>query len=117
MTPNLLRWRGLLWWVVPFAALALLLGIETDWGRAIRRLPGPAPTIEPKPVVAALLLSAGSLTDRIGARRAYATGVAVFVVASAACGLAPNLAILVAGRPRRPSPIRRAAVCKRASSS
>jgi general secretion pathway protein N len=55
MNPNMLRWRGLLWWVIPFAALALLLGIETDWGRAIRRLPGPAPTIEPKPVVAALL--------------------------------------------------------------
>ena len=41
--------------MVPFAALALLLGIETDWGRAIHRLPGPPPTIEPKPVVAALL--------------------------------------------------------------
>jgi hypothetical protein len=55
MNQNMLRWRGLLWWVIPFAALALLLGIETDWGRAIRRLPGPAPTIEPKPVAAALL--------------------------------------------------------------
>jgi hypothetical protein len=55
MNPNMLRWRGLLWWAVPFAALALLLGIETDWGRAVRRLPGPPPTIEPKPVAAALL--------------------------------------------------------------
>lgn len=55
MNPNMLRWRGLLWWVVPFASLALLLGIETDWGRAVHRLPGPPPTVEPKPVAAALL--------------------------------------------------------------
>lgn len=38
---------------------------------------------------AALLLSAGALSDRIGARRAFGTGVAVFVAASAACGLRP----------------------------
>ena len=49
------RWRGVLWWAVPFAALALLLGIETDWGRALHRLPDPPPTIEPKAVTAALL--------------------------------------------------------------
>jgi hypothetical protein len=55
MNPNLLRLRAWLWWLIPFAALALLLGIETDWGRAIDRLPGPAPSIEPKPIAAALL--------------------------------------------------------------
>lgn len=47
---------------------------------------------------AALLLSAGALSDRIGARRAFGTGVGVFVVASAACGLAPGLGVLVAAR-------------------
>jgi len=47
---------------------------------------------------AALLLSAGSLADRFGARRAFGTGMAVFIAASAACGLAPNLAFLVAAR-------------------
>ena len=47
---------------------------------------------------AALLLSAGSLADRFGARRAFATGMAVFIAASAACGLAPNLGVLVAAR-------------------
>ncbi|GAA3663260.1 MFS transporter [Streptomyces iranensis] len=47
---------------------------------------------------AALLLSAGALSDRIGARRAYGIGVAVFVGASAACGLAPGLGVLVAAR-------------------
>ncbi len=41
---------------------------------------------------AALLLSAGALSDRIGARRAYGVGLVLFVAASAACGLAPNLA-------------------------
>jgi EmrB/QacA subfamily drug resistance transporter len=47
---------------------------------------------------AALLLSAGSLTDRVGARRAFGTGLTIFALASAACGLAPNLGALVAAR-------------------
>ncbi len=47
---------------------------------------------------AALLLSAGSLSDRAGARRALGSGLVVFVVASAACGLAPSLPALVAAR-------------------
>jgi EmrB/QacA subfamily drug resistance transporter len=47
---------------------------------------------------AALLLSAGSLSDRAGARRAFVAGMVVFVLASAACGLAPDLPTLVAAR-------------------
>ena len=47
---------------------------------------------------AALLLSAGTLSDRIGASRAFGAGVAVFTVASAACGLAPGLGELIAAR-------------------
>ncbi|MGP3756817.1 MFS transporter [Streptomyces sp. IBSNAI001] len=47
---------------------------------------------------AALLLSAGSLTDRLGARRTFGVGLALFVVASAVCGLAPNLGTLVGSR-------------------
>ncbi|MFD7504293.1 MFS transporter [Streptomyces sp. NPDC059850] len=47
---------------------------------------------------AALLLSAGALSDRIGARRAFAGGLVLFVLASVACGLAPSLPILVAAR-------------------
>ena len=47
---------------------------------------------------AALLLSAGSLSDRVGARRAFGAGMVVFVLASAACGLAPTLSALVAAR-------------------
>jgi DHA2 family methylenomycin A resistance protein-like MFS transporter len=47
---------------------------------------------------AALLLSAGALTDRIGARRAFGAGVAAFVLASVACGLAPSMGALVGAR-------------------
>jgi MFS transporter, DHA2 family, methylenomycin A resistance protein len=47
---------------------------------------------------AALLLSAGSLGDRIGAHRAYGIGMAVFGLASAGCGLAPDLGVLIAAR-------------------
>jgi MFS family permease len=46
----------------------------------------------------AALLSAGSLSDRAGARRAFAAGLCVFATASAACGLAPGLGALVAAR-------------------
>jgi len=42
-------------WLVPAAALALVLGWETDWGRQLARVPPPAPPIEPKPVAAAVL--------------------------------------------------------------
>jgi DHA2 family methylenomycin A resistance protein-like MFS transporter len=47
---------------------------------------------------AAFLLSAGSLTDRIGAKRTYGLGVVVFMLASVACGVAPGLGALVAFR-------------------
>ncbi|WP_308114902.1 MFS transporter [Rhodococcus opacus] len=47
---------------------------------------------------AALLLSAGALSDRIGARQAFAGGIAVFIAASVACGCAPSLEVLVAAR-------------------
>ncbi len=47
---------------------------------------------------AALLLSAGALSDRIGARQAYGAGLAMFVAASVACGLASGLGVLVAAR-------------------
>ncbi len=47
---------------------------------------------------AALLLSAGALSDRIGARRAFGVGLGLFVVASVACGLAPSMGALVVAR-------------------
>jgi EmrB/QacA subfamily drug resistance transporter len=47
---------------------------------------------------AGLLLGAGALSDRVGARRAFTVGAGVFAAASAACGLAPSLGWLVAAR-------------------
>jgi DHA2 family methylenomycin A resistance protein-like MFS transporter len=47
---------------------------------------------------AAFILSAGALGDRVGARRVFVGGFALFTVASAACGLAPSLGALVAAR-------------------
>ena len=47
---------------------------------------------------AALLLSCGALTDRLGAGRAMSVGMSVFVAASAACGLSSGLAVLVVAR-------------------
>lgn len=47
---------------------------------------------------AALLISAGAISDRIGAKRLYAIGLAAFLASSAACGLAPTLGFLIGGR-------------------
>ncbi|MFJ5956979.1 MFS transporter [Paenarthrobacter sp. NPDC092416] len=47
---------------------------------------------------ASLLLFAGNLSDRIGAKRAFTLGLLLFVVASAACALAPALRVLIAAR-------------------
>ena len=47
---------------------------------------------------AVFLVAAGRLGDRLGRRRTFALGLAVFIVASALCGLAPNQGILVGAR-------------------
>ena len=47
---------------------------------------------------AALILSAGALGDRIGAKRVFIAGFSVFTAASAICGLAPVLGVLIAAR-------------------
>lgn len=47
---------------------------------------------------AALLLVAGALADRYGARRIYLTGLAVFTLASLLCGLAWNADVLIGAR-------------------
>jgi MFS transporter, DHA2 family, methylenomycin A resistance protein len=47
---------------------------------------------------ASLLLTAGTLADLYGRRRIFALGIALFTLGSLICGLAPNTAVLVAGR-------------------
>ncbi|MFZ0171012.1 MAG: MFS transporter [Acidimicrobiales bacterium] len=48
--------------------------------------------------LAAFLLLGGSLSDRFGRRRVFSIGVIWFAVASAVCGFAPNVGVLVAMR-------------------
>jgi DHA2 family methylenomycin A resistance protein-like MFS transporter len=47
---------------------------------------------------AAFILTAGALGDRIGARRIFLAGFAIFTAASVACGLAPGALTLIAAR-------------------
>jgi MFS transporter, DHA2 family, methylenomycin A resistance protein len=49
-------------------------------------------------VFAALILTAGALGDRFGAKRMLCTGFVVFVAASVLCGLATDMAMLIAAR-------------------
>lgn len=47
---------------------------------------------------ASLLLSAGALADRLGARRVFVSGFAIFTVASVGCALSANGATLIVAR-------------------
>jgi MFS transporter, DHA2 family, methylenomycin A resistance protein len=47
---------------------------------------------------AALILTAGALGDRIGAKRVFMAGFALFTAASLACALAPTAALLIGAR-------------------
>jgi EmrB/QacA subfamily drug resistance transporter len=49
-------------------------------------------------VVASLLMLAGSMADRFGRRRVFQTGMAVFMLGSLLCSLAPNIHGLIAFR-------------------
>src|SRR5918996_5382425 len=49
-------------------------------------------------LLAALLLVGGSLGDHYGRRRVFLIGVALFALASAACGFAADIHQLIAGR-------------------
>jgi EmrB/QacA subfamily drug resistance transporter len=48
--------------------------------------------------LAALVLGTGSIADLVGHRLAYIWGLALFAVSSLACGLAPNVEVLIAAR-------------------
>src|SRR5260221_6421156 len=48
--------------------------------------------------LAGLILLGGALGDRLGRRRGFMVGVGWFALASALCGLAPSIRVLIAGR-------------------
>jgi MFS transporter, DHA2 family, methylenomycin A resistance protein len=65
-------------------------------------------------VFASLLLTAGALVDRLGAKRVFLAGFALFTAASLACGLADQIAVLVAcrvGAGRRSGAVRPGVPC------
>src|ERR1700722_19540255 len=47
---------------------------------------------------AAFILTAGSIADRVGARRLFVGGFVLFMAASAICGIAPDLGVLIGAR-------------------
>jgi MFS transporter, DHA2 family, methylenomycin A resistance protein len=49
-------------------------------------------------IFASLLLTAGALGDRLGARSVFLSGLGLFTGASVVCGLAGSLAVLISGR-------------------
>src|SRR5215471_12352642 len=49
-------------------------------------------------VTASLLILSGSTADRVGRRRTFQTGLALFTLSSLLCSLAPNLSALVVFR-------------------
>jgi len=49
------RARASLWWSAPLLIALVLIAWETDFGRAVRRLPPPEPPVEPRPVVTSVL--------------------------------------------------------------
>jgi EmrB/QacA subfamily drug resistance transporter len=73
-----------------------LTRIRADLGASLAQLEW---TINAYALSFAVLLMAGSaLGDRIGRRRMFLVGLAVFSAASAACALAPNMGALIAAR-------------------
>jgi DHA2 family methylenomycin A resistance protein-like MFS transporter len=48
--------------------------------------------------LASIMLTAGSTADRVGARKVFTLGLAVFAAGSAACAAAPQLGVLIAAR-------------------
>ena len=70
------------------------IGVELGGGAAGRQWVIDGYTL----TFAVLLLFAGNLSDRIGAKRSFGCGILLFLVASIGCALAPSLSLLIAAR-------------------
>ena len=99
------------WWTLTAVALATLMflvditivnvalpDIQRSLGASLAELQW---IVDAYPLaLAALLLTAGSLGDRLGRRRVHAVGIAVFTVGSLLCGLAGDPLVLALARAR-----------------
>jgi EmrB/QacA subfamily drug resistance transporter len=97
------------WWTLTAVALATLMflvditivnvalpDIQRSLGASLAELQW---IVDAYPLaLAALLLTAGSLGDRLGRRRVHAVGIAVFTVGSLLCGLAGDPLVLALAR-------------------
>jgi EmrB/QacA subfamily drug resistance transporter len=79
-------------WIVNVALVSIAGGLHGSLASASWVLNAYAVTL------AAVLIPAGRLGDRIGHRRVFLTGIAVFTLASVACAFAPSIPILVVAR-------------------
>lgn len=70
------------------------IGVELGGGTAGRQWVIDGYTL----TFAVLLLFAGNLSDRIGAKRSFGCGIVLFLLASIGCALAPALSLLIAAR-------------------
>src|ERR1700748_522593 len=46
-------------------------------------------------MLASLIILGGSLGDKLGRKKVFITGILIFMIGSAACGLSPNIFILI----------------------
>ena len=70
--------------------------IRADFGNSVERLQWAVNAFNL--TFAVLLLTGAALGDRFGRRRVFATGIALFALASAACALAGTAEALIAAR-------------------
>src|SRR5436190_10822236 len=96
-------------WVLALASIASLMAaldtmvvstalttIRLDLGASLQQLEWTVNAYNL--TLAVLLMPAAAVGDRFGRRRTFTVGLALFVAASAACALAPDVGALIAGR-------------------
>jgi EmrB/QacA subfamily drug resistance transporter len=86
-------------WIVNVALPAIGAGFSSGSGPGLPNLAHLSWVLNGYAVgLAALLVAAGRLGDRIGHRRVFLGGVVIFTISSGLCALAPSLPVLIAAR-------------------